>query len=188
MYIPNEFAVEIYESIMEAGEEFGIKNCGYFAMRALRIEKFYAFWGQDLDSYTTPVECGRSFRTKLDHDIDFIGREAHEKQHSEGAKRMLALFVIDSDTHDVDADPWPWGGEPIYRDGVFVGTVTTTSFGFSLKKHVALGFVRNPAEEKGGEDEVVTTKYLKSGHYEIEIAGQRFPTSVKNILQMLMKN
>jgi glycine cleavage system aminomethyltransferase T len=46
----------------------------------LRIEKFYAFWGQDLDSHVTPLECGRAFRTKLDKDIDFIGRKALEEQ------------------------------------------------------------------------------------------------------------
>ena len=57
--------MEIYDSILEAGQEYGILNCGYFAMRALRVEKFYAFWGQDLDSYTVPSECGRLFRTKV---------------------------------------------------------------------------------------------------------------------------
>ena len=77
------------------GEEFGIRNCGYFAMRALRLEKFYAFWGQDIDSYTTPVECGRNFRTKLGKNIDFIGREAIERQELEGVKKTLVLFILD---------------------------------------------------------------------------------------------
>ena len=57
-----------------------MKQCGYYATRALRIEKFFAFWGQDLDSHVTPLECGRAFRTKLDKDIDFIGRQALEEQ------------------------------------------------------------------------------------------------------------
>lgn len=35
-------------------------------MKALRVEKFYAFWGQDLDTTTTPLECGRSWRVKFD--------------------------------------------------------------------------------------------------------------------------
>ena len=78
-----------------SGEEFGIRNCGYFAMRALRLEKFYAFWGQDIDSYTTPVECGRNFRTKLGKNIDFIGREAIERQELEGVKKTLVLFILD---------------------------------------------------------------------------------------------
>ena len=75
LYIPNEFAVEIYDSIMEAGQEFGIMNCGYFAMRALRVEKFYAFWGQDIDSCTLPSECGRAFRTKVSDLINALASQ-----------------------------------------------------------------------------------------------------------------
>ena len=51
---------------MEAGQKYGIKHAGYYAMKALRVEKFYAFWGQDLDTTTTPLECGRSWRVKFD--------------------------------------------------------------------------------------------------------------------------
>merc|ERR1712186_270199 len=80
MGIPNEFAIHVYDSIMEEGQKFGLKHCGYYAQRAVRIEKFYAYWGQDLDSYTTPMECGRAFRCKMKADIPFIGREALQEQ------------------------------------------------------------------------------------------------------------
>ena len=46
-----------------------MKHAGYYATRALRVEKFYAFWGQDLDTFTTPLECGRSWRVKFDVNI-----------------------------------------------------------------------------------------------------------------------
>jgi pyruvate dehydrogenase phosphatase regulatory subunit len=45
-YIPNQFALHVFEALVESGEEFSMRQCGYYAMRALRIEKFYAFWGQ----------------------------------------------------------------------------------------------------------------------------------------------
>lgn len=48
------------------GQKYGIRNAGYYALRSLRIEKFFAFWGQDLDAFTTPMECGREFQVKLD--------------------------------------------------------------------------------------------------------------------------
>lgn len=51
---------------MAAGEKYGLKHAGYYAMRTLRVEKFFAFWGQDLDTMTTPLECGRSWRVKFD--------------------------------------------------------------------------------------------------------------------------
>lgn len=59
LYIPNEFALHVYSRLWEAGKKYGIQHAGYYATRALRIEKFYAFWGQDLDTSTTPLECGR---------------------------------------------------------------------------------------------------------------------------------
>lgn len=61
-----QFALHVYSGLVEVGKKYGLRHAGYYAMRSLRIEKFYAFWGQDLDTSTTPLECGRSFRVKFD--------------------------------------------------------------------------------------------------------------------------
>lgn len=66
LYVPNEFALHVYSRIWEAGQKYGIRHAGHYATRTLRIEKFYAYWGQDLDTFTTPLECGRSWRVKFD--------------------------------------------------------------------------------------------------------------------------
>lgn len=50
---------------MEVGKDYGIRNAGYFALRSLRTEKFFAYWGTDLGSDITPLECGRDHRVKL---------------------------------------------------------------------------------------------------------------------------
>lgn len=60
-----QFALHVYSRLIEAGEKYGIAHVGYYAMRTLRVEKFYAFWGQDLDTVTTPLECGRAWRVKF---------------------------------------------------------------------------------------------------------------------------
>ncbi len=177
-YVPNEMSVHVFDKLVEAGAEYGLTQCGYYAMRALRIEKFYAFWGQDLDSQSTPLECGRLFRTKMSKpDMDFIGRDALQRQRDHGIKKMLVMLLVDNGEHDVDVDPWPWGGEPIYRDGMYVGSVTTTSYGFSLKKHVAIGFVHRFGDD--GEKLEVTADYVRKGAYELEIAGIRYPCKAK---------
>lgn len=62
----NQFALHVYTLLIEAGAKYGMKHAGYYATRALRVEKFYAFWGQDLDTFTTPLECGRAWRVKFD--------------------------------------------------------------------------------------------------------------------------
>ncbi|KAF2368189.1 Glycine cleavage T-protein-like N-terminal [Trinorchestia longiramus] len=174
LYIPNEFALHVYESLRQAGVPHGLRPAGYYAMRSLRVERFYAFWGQDLDSNTTPLECGRTFRVKLDKPIDFIGREALLRQQEEGARRLYVQLLLDDHDHRVDA--WPWGGEPIYRDGQFVGVTTTTGYGYSLKNLVCLGFIRN--YNSRGEMIAVTPEYVLDGVYEVDIAGIRYPASV----------
>lgn len=60
-----QFALHVYTQLIEAGQKYGIRHAGYYAMRALRVERFFAFWGQDLDTTTTPLECGRSWRVKF---------------------------------------------------------------------------------------------------------------------------
>jgi glycine cleavage system aminomethyltransferase T len=67
---------------------------------------------------------------------------------------MLVMLLLDNNSHVCETDPWPWGGEAIFRNGILVGRVTTTSFGFTLGQHVLLGFVHNPTPE---EDYVVPT-------------------------------
>lgn len=62
----SQYALHVYNEVMSVGQKYGIRNAGYYALRSLRIEKFFAFWGQDLDSFTTPIECGREFRVKFD--------------------------------------------------------------------------------------------------------------------------
>lgn len=56
------------------------------------------------------------------------------KQKEEGIKkRFVQLLLKDL---DVETDPWPWGGEPIYLDDRVVGRVTTCAYGFTLNSHV----------------------------------------------------
>jgi len=176
-YIPNEFALHVYNSIIEAGKDFGLKHCGYFAMRAVRIEKFYAFWGQDLDSYTTPMECGRGFRCKMKSDVPFIGREALQEQLDNGVKKMFVMLLLDPVDHHSDLDPWPWGGESIYRNGKFCGTVTTTSYGFSLAKQICLGFLQD--FDENGNPEYITADFIKNASFEVDICGTLFPAQAR---------
>ncbi|XP_043463214.1 pyruvate dehydrogenase phosphatase regulatory subunit, mitochondrial isoform X1 [Leptopilina heterotoma] len=170
LYIPNEFALHVYKKLIDAGAKYGIRHAGYYATRALRVEKFYAFWGQDLDTFTTPLECGRSWRVKFDKDIDFIGREALLKQREHGVKRKYVQLLLND--HDPEIDLWSWGGEPIYRNGKYCGMTTTTAFGFTFKKQVCLGFVKN--YDSNGREQEVTNEYILSGDYEVDVAGIRF--------------
>ncbi|XP_006618712.1 pyruvate dehydrogenase phosphatase regulatory subunit, mitochondrial [Apis dorsata] len=171
LYIPNEFALHVYTRLVDAGAKYGIKHAGYYATRALRVEKFYAFWGQDLDTFTTPLECGRTWRVKLDKGINFIGRDALLKQREEGVKRKYVQLLLND--HDPELDTWCWGSEPIFRNGKYCGMTTTTGYGFTFKKQVCLGFVQN--FDSQGHSQEVTNEYILSGDYEVNVAGIKFP-------------
>lgn len=66
LYIPNEVAQNVYEQIIAAGEQYSMLNAGYYALRYLRIEKFYVYWGNDINATVTPAQCGRMFRVDFD--------------------------------------------------------------------------------------------------------------------------
>ncbi|XP_037372029.1 pyruvate dehydrogenase phosphatase regulatory subunit, mitochondrial [Talpa occidentalis] len=176
LYIPIEYALHVYNEVMSVGQKYGIRNAGYYALRSLRIEKFFAFWGQDLNTLTTPLECGRESRVKLEKGMDFMGREALLQQKQNGVYKRLTMFILDD--HDTDLDLWPWWGEPIYRNGRYVGKTTSSAYGYTLERHVCLGFVHNFSEDTG-EEQVVTADFINRGEYEIDIAGHRFQAKAK---------
>jgi pyruvate dehydrogenase phosphatase regulatory subunit len=66
--------------------------------------------------------------------MDFIGRNALMKQRGEGVNRMYVQLILQDHDHEIDL--WPWGREPIYRDGKYVGATTTTGYGFTFKSQV----------------------------------------------------
>ncbi|XP_035251702.1 pyruvate dehydrogenase phosphatase regulatory subunit, mitochondrial [Anguilla anguilla] len=175
LYVPIEYALHVYNEVMSVGQKYGIRNAGYYALRSLRIEKFFAFWGQDLDTFTTPLECGREFRVKFDKDTNFIGREALLRQRQEGVPRRFIMLVLED--HDTELDLWPWWGEPVYRNGELVGVTTSSAFSYTLERHVCLGFVSPPGAP--GAPAVVTPDFITRGDYEVDIAGQRYPAKAK---------
>jgi len=176
LYIPSEFALQIYDSLIKVGHNYGIKNVGQLAMRFLRIEKFIPFWAEELSAETTPNEVNRTFKVKFDKE-SFIGKDALLRQKKEGVIRRLVQFQLED--FDKDNDIWPWGGESVYRNGEFVGSVTSSAYGFTLNKMVALGFVKHPDTLKGGKTPVEANWINdKSAAWTIDIAGKMVSVSV----------
>ncbi|GBN38008.1 Pyruvate dehydrogenase phosphatase regulatory subunit, mitochondrial [Araneus ventricosus] len=172
LYIPSEYALHVYHNLLNAGKDYGIRNVGYYALRFLRIEKFIPFWAEELDSHTTPFEVGRGFKVRMQKEY-FLGKMALQQQLDQGMKRRLVHFLLEN--HNPEADIWAWGREPIYRNGRYVGKTTSSGYGFTLQRVVCLGFVHN-YDEKTGEPQVVPSEFISNdAHFEIEIAGKRFP-------------
>jgi 4-methylaminobutanoate oxidase (formaldehyde-forming) len=162
LYIPPEFTAGVFDTLMEAGEEVGLKLAGLQALDSLRMEKAYRDYGHDIDNTDTPIEVGLSFAVDFDKPGGFIGHDALLRHKESGPpKYRLVQFLLQ------DPQPLLHYGEPIYRDKDFVGHVMAGSYGHTLGAAVAVGHVRN---EHG-----VTPEYVLGGSYEIDVAGVRFP-------------
>lgn len=163
LYIPTEFAAQVFEVLWAAGQRFGLMPVGMHAMNSLRIEKAYRHWGHDISDEDTPIEAGLSFAVKAAK-ASFIGREAFLRQKENGVNKRLAQFLLE------DPERLLYHFEPIYRDGVIAGYVTSGMYGHTLGGAIGLGYVKHA----GGVD----ADYVKSGRYEIEVAGVRVPARV----------
>jgi 4-methylaminobutanoate oxidase (formaldehyde-forming) len=160
LYVPSEFAVNIYDAIVAEGESVGLKHAGYHALNSLRMEKCFRHWGHDITDEDTPLEAGLGFAVAWDKPGGFIGREALVKQKEAGVDRRLVAFALD------DPEPLLYHNEPIWRDDRIVGHVTSGMFGHTLGRSIGLGYVH-----AGGE---VSADWVTAGTYEIEVAGTRF--------------
>jgi 4-methylaminobutanoate oxidase (formaldehyde-forming) len=159
LYVPTEFAAGVHDALVAAGEDLGLRHAGYHAMDSLRMEKAYRSWGHDLSSEDTPFEAGLGFAVRLDKARGFIGRDALVRQRGQPLRRRLVVFTLE------DPEPLLLGDEPIWRDGVLVGRITSGAYGHTLGRAVGMGYVASP----DGVDE----RFVASGRWELEIACDR---------------
>ncbi|XP_015510109.2 pyruvate dehydrogenase phosphatase regulatory subunit, mitochondrial-like isoform X1 [Neodiprion pinetum] len=176
LYIPSEYALHVYARLMATGKDYGVRNVGVLTQRFMRIERFIPFWAEELSPHVTPYEAGNGYSVKLDKEY-FIGKYALQHQKEQGVRKRLVLFVLGGQL-DPNKDVWPWGGEPLYRDDRYVGTVTSAGYGFATDKLICLGFIGLPGHRHECDDRgPITTEFIMdpNARYEVDIAGRRFP-------------
>lgn len=162
LYIPSEFSLNIFDTIVEAGKEVDMKFSGIESVDTLRLEKGYRDIGNDIGNMDTPLEVGLKFAVDFDKPDGFIGKESLEKRMLSGPpKYRLVQFLLD------DPEPLMFPNEPIYRDGQLVGNIIAAGYGHTLGAAVGVGTVEN--------GEGVTPNFIKSGSYEILSAGNLHP-------------
>ncbi len=158
LHHPIEQQNAIWDVVMEAGEEFGIKPFGIRAMTAMAIEKSYRLIPRELSIEYSAYESALDRFIKLDK--DFIGKDALVKRHGEGDNwRFVTLEVHGID--DADAR----GSEAIYKGDELIGRATHGGYGYRLGKSLALAMVQPGHEGEGTE-------------LDIRILGQRYKATV----------
>jgi 4-methylaminobutanoate oxidase (formaldehyde-forming) len=165
LYIPAEQGPHVYDRLVEAGRNFGLRHAGLKALASLRLEKCYRDYGHDIDNTDNAFETGLGFFVDLKKPSGFIGREAALRQQAAGPlKRRLAQVLVQ------DPEPLLFHAEIVLRDGQPVGYVRAGSYGHTLGGAVGLAML-----EAGRP---IDSTWLSEGRFEVDIAGKRYPAAV----------
>ncbi|MEZ4224283.1 MAG: FAD-dependent oxidoreductase [Polyangiaceae bacterium] len=161
LYIPAEQSTHVYDRIVEAGARFGLRHAGLKALGSLRMEKGYRDWGHDIDNTDGVLEAGLGFAVSLKKPAGFIGREAVLAEKAAPSKRQLCQIFVK------DPEPMLYHAEVVFRDDRAVGYVRAASYGHTLGGAVGLCMI--------SADQIVDDEYLRTGKWEVDIAGRRYP-------------
>ena len=143
---------ELYEKIMEAGKEHGIKPGHTSSIR--RIEGGMLSYHADADINTNPFELGLDRLVSLDSDIDFVGKKALKKIKQDGIKRKQVGLEIDcKPLTGPNTTFWP-----VEKNNKKIGKITSAVYSPRLKKNIALAMIEIEQSETGTKLEVITNE------------------------------
>jgi aminomethyltransferase len=165
IYMANEDAVKIYEAVMEAGAEYGIKPIGLAARDTLRLEMGFCLYGNDIDDTTSPIEAGLGWITRFTDSKDFINKDVFLKQKTEGTSRRLVGFEL------IDKGVPRHGYDVIDAADNKIGIVTSGTMGPSVKKGIGMAYVPIAYAKSGSEifisirDKAIKAQVVKMPFY-----------------------
>ena len=136
IYVANEDVRKLWDAVLDAGKDRGIKPAGLGARDTLRLEMGFCLYGNDIDETTSPIEAGLDRFVKFKDDKDFIDKQLLAKQKVEGVRRKLTGFEMTDK------------GIPRSRYeicdslGQKIGEVTSGTMSPSMKIGIGLGYVK----------------------------------------------
>lgn len=143
IYAKNEDIVDIWNAVLEAGKEFGIKPIGLAARDTLRLEMGYCLYGNEINDTTSPIAAGLGWVTKFTK--YFVNSEAIKEQKENGvATKLIGFELIERGIprHDY---------EIVDAEGNVIGHVTSGTQSPSLGKGIGMGYVNKEFAKEGTE-------------------------------------
>jgi len=153
VYIPSDepTTVKMWEALMEAGHEFGIRPCGLGARNTLRLEAGMPLYGHEISDSINVLEAGLERWLKLDKG-EFIGRDALLAVQAAGGpkRKLIGLEMVE---RGIGRDGYP----VLSLDGERIGAITSGSPAPFLKTNIAFALVPT-AVAASGEDVLVEVR------------------------------
>lgn len=141
VYVAPDLAEGIWDALLDAGQEFGIRPCGLGARNTLRLEAKMALYGHEIGPSITPLEADLAWIVKFDKP-EFIGKAALEKQRDAGITRKLVGFEMKG--RGIGRD-----GYEVMLDGQPAGWVTSGGPSPTLNRNIGLCYLPVEAAEPG---------------------------------------
>jgi aminomethyltransferase len=137
VYIPADepTTVKMWEALLDAGKEFGIRPCGLGARNTLRLEAGMALYGHEISDSISVLESHVDRWLKLDKS-EFLGREALLAVQAEGGpkRKIVALEMVD---RGIGRDGYP----VLDLEGNEIGVITSGSPAPFLKTNIAFALL-----------------------------------------------
>ncbi len=142
IYFNPKHASFVWDKILDAGREFGIKPCGLGARDTLRTEACYSLYGHEINENTTPIEAGLSFAVEFNK--DFTGKKVLQRQKENGTEKKLICFEM--------ADKAiPREQYEIILKNEKAGFVSSGTFSPFFKKGIGMGYIKSELSDIGNE-------------------------------------
>ena len=134
--VKNEFSEYLWDKLLEAGKEYGIKPIGLGARDTLRLEAALHLYGNDLDEETTPVEAGLAWSVAKNKTEDYNGKKAILEQIQNGiSKKLIGLKMLDKNIAR--------HGYEVYYKNEKIGKVTSGGISPVRGDNIALAYIKN---------------------------------------------
>ena len=143
IYCKNSEVEQVWNKVMEAGADYGIKPIGLAARDTLRLEMGFCLYGNDINDTTSPIEAGLGWITKFSK--EFTNSDNLQKQKEHGPERKLIAFELN------DRGIPRQGYDIVDGNGKKIGEVTSGTMSPSLKKGIGLGYVPPVFTEVGSQ-------------------------------------
>ncbi|MBW3604733.1 MAG: (2Fe-2S)-binding protein [Actinobacteria bacterium] len=135
LHVPSGYGLHVWESVLAAGGDLGIRPFGVEAQRILRLEKGHAIVGQDTDGLTQAYGADLAWAIKLDKD-DFAGKpELVWQRARDDYERLVGLQPVDG------AIVPPEASQIVEGTATIVGRITSSRMSPTLDRSICLGYV-----------------------------------------------
>jgi len=135
LHMPTWQLISIYETLLEMGQAFGIRDFGGQAFNSMRLEKMYRAYGTEFTEEISAIEA--SMERFIDLSRNFIGRDNIKKRQSKGASMKLAYLVFD------DQIPSEcFGNEAVFADHQLSGIITSGAYGHRVGHSIAFAYLQ----------------------------------------------